>query len=323
MIVLYCAEARKGQNPDWLFLFQKGGALWVNFRRNTCIPPVSVFDTKQGYWQKRKQEWKAIGLQSDAGRDDNLLKGGMKRLAEKKGCGLTGTSIFDPVLCEILYNWYSHSGGIVLDPFAGGSVRGIVAEMLGRHYIGIDLSQRQVDANQMNADQLGVCPAWHCDDSRNMDAYIPDGAADLVFSCPPYHNLEKYSNHPLDLSNMNYADFCEAYADIIQKACRKLKENRFAVFVVGDIRDNKGAYRDFIGLTKKLFRDNGLCLYNESVLLEQYGTAPMRAGLMFSASRKTVKVHQNVLVFYKGDLKKIKENFKDDFRKAELERILQ
>lgn len=241
----------------------------------------------------------------------------MKELCERRGINLTGTSIFDPVLCEIIYNWYSPEGGVVLDPFAGGSVRGVVAEMLGRHYIGIDLSQRQVDANQMNADRLGVCPAWYCDDSRNMDAYIPDGSADLVFSCPPYHNLEQYSDHPLDLSNMNYADFCEAYEDIIWKACNKLKNNRFAVFVVGDIRDSKGAYRDFLSETKRIFRNSGLCLYNESILLEQYGTAPLRAAFNF-VYRKTTKVHQNVLVFYKGDPKEIKRTFSNNFRWADI-----
>ena len=246
---------------------------------------------------------------------------GLKQLAEKQGSSLTGTSIFDPVLCEVIYNWYSPENGIVFDPFAGGPVRGVVAEMLGRFYIGIDLSEKQVDANQMNADSLGVCPAWHCDDSRNMDQYIPDGSADLVFSCPPYHSLEKYSNHPLDLSNMNYDDFIGAYGEIIGKSCRKLKENRFAVFVVGDIRDSKGAYRDFVGLTKRLFMEQGLCLYNDGILLEQYGTAPMRANLIFSSRRKTVKVHQNVLIFYKGDIKAIPDEFKNDFRWADLERF--
>lgn len=243
----------------------------------------------------------------------------MKELCENNGINLSGTSVFDPVLCEIIYNWYSPEGGVVVDPFAGGSVRGVVAEKLGRHYIGIDLSQRQVDANQMNADRLGVCPAWHCDDSRNMDAYIPDGSADLVFSCPPYHNLEKYSDHPLDLSNMNYSDFVEAYEDIIRKACNKLKNNRFAVFVVGDIRDAKGRYRGFPGETKRIFESCGLCLYNENILLEQYGTAPLRAGTLFTASRKMVKVHQNVLVFYKGNLKEIKHTFSNSFRWAELQ----
>lgn len=245
----------------------------------------------------------------------------MKNLAQNAGMSLKGTSIFDPVLCEVLYNWYCPKDGIVFDPFAGGSVRGVVAEMLGRHYIGIDLSEKQVDANQINADQLGVCPAWHADDSRNMNAYIPDGSADLVFSCPPYHNLEKYSDHPLDLSNMNYADFIEAYEEIISKSCAKLKENRFAVFVVGDIRDSKGAYRDFVSTTKHLFQKQGLCLYNENILLEQYGTAPMRAGTIFGTRRKTVKVHQNVLVFYKGDIKAIPEAFHNDFRWADLKKF--
>ena len=210
----------------------------------------------------------------------------------------------------------------MFDPFAGGSVRGVVAEMLGRHYIGIDLSEKQVDANQINADMLGVYPVWHCDDSRNADKYIQDASADLVFSCPPYHNLEKYSDHPLDLSNMNYSDFINAYCEIIARSCEKLKENRFAVFVVGDIRDSKGAYRDFISDTKRIFQDCGLYLYNEIILLEMFATAPMRAGSNFKA-RKTTKVHQNVLVFYKGDIKAIKETYQDRFRWADLDKFVQ
>lgn len=264
-------------------------------------------------------------MDGGAGRGDDIIGGGkgLKNLAQKKSINLTGTSIFDPVLCEVVYNWFSEKGGTVFDPFAGGSVRGVVAEMLGRRYIGIDLSQKQVDANQINADTFGVCPAWHCDDSRNADKYIQDGSADLVFSCPPYHNLEKYSDHPLDLSNMNYADFIEAYRDIISKSCRKLKENRFAVFVVGDIRDSKGAYRDFVSDTKRSFLDCGLCLYNDMVLINQYGTAPMRAGLQFSARRKTVKVHQNVLVFYKGDIREINGLCSEEIAWADIERFKQ
>ena len=299
----------------------KGLVTWANCKSVSYIPPVSVFDTKQGYWQKRKKEWKSIGLDSGAGRDDELLGSGMASLAKQKNMAVTGTSIFDPVLCEILYNWYSPKGGTVFDPFAGGSVRGVVAEMLGRHYIGIDLSEKQVDANQLNADALGVCPVWWCDDSRNADKYIPDGAADFVFTCPPYHNLEKYSNHPLDLSNMNYSDFSEAYKEIIEISCRKLKDNRFAVFVVGEVRDSKGAYRDFVGLTKKLFLENGLHLYGDSVLLEQYATAAMRAGKQFEARRKPVKVHQNVLVFYKGDLKQIERIRQLDIEKVDLSKF--
>lgn len=36
------------------------------------VPPFSVFDTKQGYWQDRKRIWKELGIKSELGRGDNL-----------------------------------------------------------------------------------------------------------------------------------------------------------------------------------------------------------------------------------------------------------
>lgn len=209
----------------------------------------------------------------------------------------------------------------MFDPFAGGSVRGVVASLCGLDYLGIDLSEKQINANTGISDALGVFPAWHCDDSRNADKYIEDNTADLIFSCPPYFDLEQYSDNPRDLSNMSYSDFLTAYNEIITLSCRKLKENRFAVFVVGDVRNKLGFYRDFIGDTKRAFFDNGLSLYNDVVFLEQYGTAPMRAALQFDRGRKLVKVHQNILIFYKGNPQKVKEIFNEPFCFADLEQF--
>ena len=275
-------------------------------------PPLSVLDTRQGYWQDRKRAWKDLGIASEVGRDENLIgapdlpeyvnKSTLKGIAPQ-------TSIFDPVLCEIAYKWFSTDGGTIYDCFAGGSVRGIVAEKLGYHYTGIDLRQEQIDANIENGNALGVHPNWICDDSLNADNHLDDESVDLVFSCPPYADLEVYSDDPRDLSNMDYADFVSAYREIIKIACAKLKKDRFAVFVIGDIRDEKGFYRDFITDTKQAFYDAGLKLYNEMVLLEQIGTGAVRANRTFSGLRKVVKVHQNVLVFYKGEPKKIKDNY--------------
>ena len=56
----------------------------------------------------------------------------------------SGTSIFDPVLCELAYRWFTPPAAHILDPFAGGSVRGIVAAKLGRRYTGIDLRAEQI-----------------------------------------------------------------------------------------------------------------------------------------------------------------------------------
>lgn len=274
------------------------------------IPPLSIFDTKQGYWQDRKREWKDYGIESEVGRDEALLGNGLLELAKKQGSNLTGTSIFDPVLCEIVYKWFNVNEGSIYDCFAGGSVRGIVAEKLGYKYTGIDLRQEQINANRLNAERLNLNPTWICDDSLNADLYIEDNSVDLVFSCPPYADLEVYSDDERDISNMEYEQFQETYRKIIDIACKKLKENRFAVFVVGDVRNKKGFYRNFIDYTKECFNQNGLQTYNEIILLEQLGTVPLRARRSF-ANRKVVKVHQNVLVFYKGDISNIQLNYND------------
>ena len=273
------------------------------------IPPFSIIDTRKGYWQNRKKAWKDLGIKSELGRDAKTMT--TEHMGAKYGRKpQNGTSIFDPVLCEIMYKWFCVDGGNIYDCFAGGSVRGIVAEKLGYKYTGIDIRQEQVDANYENASDLGVSPVWYCDDSKNADKYIDYDSQDMIFSCPPYGDLEVYSDNPNDISNMEYEDFCRAYKEIIDVACKKLKNDRFAVFVVGDIRDKKGAYRNFVDYTKKCFNDNGLITYNEFILLDMLGTAMLRTN-SFNSSRKAVKVHQNVLCFYKGNVKNIKFNFKE------------
>ena len=37
------------------------------------IPPFSVLDARQGYWQARKSAWIALGIQSELGRGENAL----------------------------------------------------------------------------------------------------------------------------------------------------------------------------------------------------------------------------------------------------------
>ena len=224
----------------------------------------------------------------------------------------TGTSIFDPVLCELCFRWFTPAGGSILDPFAGGSVRGIVAAQLGFSYTGIDLSARQLAANEDQARTIcgKLKPRWITGDSQNVATLAP-GAYDFIFSCPPYGDLEVYSEDAADLSTMAHADFVAAYKRIISASVAMLKPNRFACFVVGDFRDTKGFYRNFVVDTITAFQDAGAMLYNEAILVTAVGSLPIRAGRMFQAGRKLGKTHQNVLVFYNGDTKCIRENFGD------------
>lgn len=468
------------------------GAIADNF----VFPPFSVLDARQGAWQERKRMWLKQGIKSEVGRDAECLPNSIT--IEKYGKDFTqGTSIFDPVLCELLYKWFCPRGGQIIDPFAGGSVRGIVANMLGFNYWGCDLSSEQIAANIEQADELcgnsryikikvslaslrqqfipcnseyinntchgrccqgtdGICVTIHNNernhiknlggniddngflipDSRGLCQFKNDNGfcnihengkpfgcaaspftlntnntlvvrnryrmlkcyrdegnklpvyeahkfafnsifeanevkriieavnagddefyayispekyrmlvdndmaknnsdydilrpelewingdstfevctapkADYIFSCPPYGDLEKYSDHPADISNMNYADFLKCYRRIILHTVSRLKTNSFASFVVGDFRDKDGYYRNFVSDTIAAFLDAGLKLYNEAILVTPTGSLPIRITRQFNSGRKFGKGHQNILVFINGDWKKAVKKLED------------
>ena len=264
-------------------------------------PPFTRLDAVSGSWQKRKQKWLRTGIKSELGREGALcLAQGLNILDPRES--YTGTSVFDPVLCELMYKWFCPENGEILDPFAGGSVRGIVANYLDYKYTGIELRQVQVDSNREQAIELldiTKQPNWYVGDSNEvLNGFNKE--FDFVFSCPPYMDLEVYSDLPNDLSTMNDDDFTKVYEGIINKTCKLLKSGGMACFVVGDVRDKQGYYKDFITITKLAFYKSGLKLYNEAILLENgLNTAAMRADRQFTAGKKLVKVHQNVLIFKK------------------------
>lgn len=273
------------------------------------MPPFSILDARSAEWQERKRAWSSMGIAGELGRsakaynihswvDAQNVDG-----ENQPGMHGDGTSIFDPVLCELACRWFCPNGGQIVDPFAGGSVRGVVASALGRDYWGCDLRREQVDANEQQAKEIipTYLPEWVCGDSLETLDSAPQ--ADLVFSCPPYGDLEIYSDDPADLSNMEWHTFLAAYKRIILKSVKRMKQDSFACFVVGDFRDKKGFYRNFVSETIAAFVDCGANLYNEAILVTPVGTAAMRVTKQFESGRKLAKTHQNVLVFCKGDWK--------------------
>lgn len=318
----------------------------LTLQERFLISPFTIMDARGGFWAVRKKAWKGIGIRSELGRgnDGDNTKSGLtyaascqppgtytakneyeKKIGKKIGWDefaelfpwlmkQPGTSIFDPVICEVAYRWFCPQGGTIIDPFAGGSVRGVVAALTGRHYTGVDLSARQVEANVANWQEIThesilaeggggydtPEPRWINGDSTHIDELAP-GEYDLFFTCPPYADLEVYSDKPEDLSNKEYPEFLALYRNIIKKATAMLKPNSFAGIVVGDIRDAKGFYRNFIGDTVAAFQDAGLKLYNEAIYISPYGGLAIRAGKQFANSRKLGKTHQNILIFCNGD----------------------
>lgn len=344
----------------WTRMFEIEDVPAVSLADRFTLPPFSVLDARGGWWQDRKRQWIDLGLRSIEGRDARTFCGhselkdafveainrkpdrtaksvreaieetGIDEASAKTLAMTDGVSIFDPVLCEMAYRWFCPPGGHVLDPFAGGSVRGIVASVLGRRYTGIDLSPDQVAANRMQSEDMVDRkvyaaedePTWiigdcvdtlergysYDDDPEDETAatMLPGcGAepfADFIWSCPPYHDLERYSDDPRDLSNMPWHEFERVYQRSVDESYRYLNDDRFAGFVVGEIRNrDTGGYRNLVGLTIDAFEQAGFTYYNEIVLVTSVGTLPLRTARQFVGSRKIGKTHQNVLLFVKGD----------------------
>ncbi|KKL04074.1 hypothetical protein LCGC14_2619710 [marine sediment metagenome] len=158
----------------------------VSLADRFLVPPFTLLDTRAGYWRDRRSDWLALGLQSELGR--GLQAGGGnhrssygayspnyappdRRKADQQsnvtgapakpdwatGTGTEnmapGTSIFDPVLCELAYRWFCPPAGHVLDPFAGGGTVGVVSQQLKRNAFLIDV---KLEYCELAAQRCGI-----------------------------------------------------------------------------------------------------------------------------------------------------------------------
>ena len=265
--------------------------------------PVSILDTCSSTWIKRKRDWLKLGIESEVSRNNTL---GFSKLCNSVQGGKEShknVSVFDATLTELMYRWFAPKNCNIIDPFAGGSVRGIIANYLGYKYTGIELREEQVNSNvQQSLKILPIKnqPKWYIGDSEYILKNKIDITFDFLFTCPPYMDLEVYSDDKNDLSTLKDIDFISKYESIIFNSCKLLKKGAYACIVVGDVRDKKtGYYKDFITITKLAFYKCGMKLYNEMILKNNIGSACVRVSRIFDSNKKIVKCHQNVLIFIK------------------------
>lgn len=269
------------------------------------VPPFSVLDARQGYWNDRKAFWRNL-INDDGETREGLLSYGELTDGDKYGKGgMASVSLLDPVLAELAVRWFCPPNGTTFDVFAGDTVFGYVSARLGHQFSGVELREEQATVNQKRLDKDKLPGTYYVDDGENVLKHLKPESQDLFFSCPPYFDLEEYSDKPNDLSNMAYEEFDAKLGRCIANAAQVLKPDRFAVIVYGDVRDKQGVYRNMVSSMIGHATAAGLNYYNEAILVTPVGTAAIRARQTF-ASRKMVKTHQNVLVFYKGDPTKVK-----------------
>lgn len=276
------------------------------------INPFSVIDKTSLKFKKIESKYNFLKLNN--GRENTKMSNYKNNsIYAPKNTGTQYISEFSPALVDIFTSWFCIKGGHIFDPFCGGAVRGVVSNFNGLKYTGIDVRQEQIDDNKKITEKLNNIN-YVCEDSLD---YTRKSKLvfDMLLTCPPYGNLETYSDLESDISNKNYEDFICLYKKIIINSLNLLKENSFAVIVLSDFRQKeKGGYfgkiNPFVSDTIQIVHENTDCyLYNKGVILSAIGSAGMRADKIFRY-RKLTKIHEEFLVFYKGDFMEIKNKFK-------------
>lgn len=305
----------------------------IRMKRLAHATMTNAWTTTRADWLKMKKEWNTkieeagekfnIPNPKYASRDgcwqgDNGYSNVVltERIIEEdkvktiKGKSFNGNaSVLDPVACEVILRFFMPTDGKrVYNPFGGGVQFGFVAGSYGYEYIASEIRKNQCDANNILCQDLDSAK-WIKSDSST---YEPDGVFDLCFSCPPYYRVEKYVDYEGiipdgELNNIpTYDEFRDTLFEGYKKAIEHLNDNCFFVIMTGDSRDKKGAYYGIESEHELFFKDQGLHIYNKITYLECEFTRLAHAKRTLDY-RKFPKREQKILVFYKGDMKKIKE----------------
>ncbi len=210
----------------------------------------------------------------------------------------TGTmSVFPAPLMEmIIVRYGGEIGSTILDAFAGGPPRGLVSAIMGHKYTGFEIRQEQIDENEALLDRLKLTGAQYVlGDGRFLDI---DQQFDFGCTCPPYFNLEVYSDGGNDLSNLStYSEFNASMWCCANAYRERIKPGGFVAIIVGLFRDKKtGELIDFPADTVENFRDAGFIYWQNIVLSKNFASAAVRAGNSW-LGKKLVPRHENLLIF--------------------------
>ena len=187
--------------------------------------PLSVVEPDKA----SKIKWK------DAYLDDGMKE--KRRSDDAKYLPGLGFSEFHAGMTENMLMYWSMDNSVVVDPFSGRLTRAFISSKMGRKYYGYDVSPTTVKRVKTHLEQHNSDATIYCDDGCKMKQ-TPDDFADLVMTCPPYHQLEKYETAEGQLSDIGtYSEFLDMIELCGININRVLKPGGFCVWVCGDWRE--------------------------------------------------------------------------------------
>jgi hypothetical protein len=254
-------------------------------------PPFTLWDGRAPAWLDRKRQWMALGLRPDGG---------------ARG--------FDPVAAELIYRWFCPRAGLVVDVSPGDATRAVVALKLGCHYVGVDPDHPQIQANREDCQRVlgeGAHPTFIR--ANPASGVLTDralfGHPDLIVATAP------------DPGRGDRSTFLAGWQSLCGQMVELVKPQRFIVVIVRPGRQADGEMWDMAAQTQYAMGMGGAKCWNEAVYCAPAahgGPNPVEVGAKFQNGRRLAATHANVLVFFKGDPRRMAEDFPQQVEAADL-----
>ena len=172
------------------------------------IPPFSVLDARQGYWQERKKAWKEkIGDKGQA--RDVAIYSGMENWS---GGAFADASILDPVLSELACRWFMPGGAtrlmcLQVIPFSGTFPHTLAT-----------ISRALSCARNRQSSTKRLAPGW----MRN--TFAMTGATCLTISAQKRKTCSSHARHTLTLRSIPTCQTMQATKAVTQSSTKSLTQ---------------------------------------------------------------------------------------------------
>ena len=205
-------------------------------------------------------------------------------------------SIFNPQLAQMILAAYAPMNGKIYDPFGGGGTRGYIATKMGYDYTGVEIREEEYNRVLAQMKEWNLNFKFILADSIK---YRPNESFDFIYTCPPYYDLEVYSDMEEDLSNApSYMEYLNMLQKVLKNCYDILKKDSFAVFVVGNFRNKKGELEHLNGDLITKAKEVGFKLWDELIWMGASNVALTRCG-KFEKNRKSVRMHEYIIILKK------------------------
>lgn len=230
-------------------------------------------------------------------------------------------AMFPMQLVDRLIQIYTkNSGEVILDPFLGSGTTIVSAYKLEKKGIGFELSpdyvklsNNRIRNTQLNLTQKQenlISPEIYNKTVFEIPNVLPENSVDLVITSPPYWDIltmnrsvdkkeiRKYSESEEDLGNISdYSLFLEKLKKAFEGVYKVLKNNKYCIVVVMDLRKKSKFYPFHMDFTTKM-KEIGFEL--EDIIIwdrqkEYNNMKPLGYPFVFRVN----KIHEYILIFRK------------------------